>query len=185
MTNYTVNNLASGNHSWNVTCWDNAMNINTSETRNLTIMTTEEAISISLSPRLGQQVNWTILSLPVVDLSADGNNNELETSFWINVSTFGGTADIYVKANSDLIDSGGDILGLKNETYSYNLTNSSVPSSSKFSLTTNYTDNKIGDSLTDGSVVYLKFFLNAPSSQPAGDYNNTLLFKAVINGQAP
>ncbi len=37
MTNYTVNNVAVGNHWWNVTCWDDAMNTNISATFNLSI----------------------------------------------------------------------------------------------------------------------------------------------------
>jgi hypothetical protein len=36
-TNYTVSGLSGGLHHWNVTCWDNAGNINTSETRNFTV----------------------------------------------------------------------------------------------------------------------------------------------------
>ncbi|MDD5417160.1 MAG: hypothetical protein PHU12_04255, partial [Candidatus Aenigmarchaeota archaeon] len=36
-TNYTVNNIANGNHLWNVSCWDDAMNMNTSATFNFSI----------------------------------------------------------------------------------------------------------------------------------------------------
>jgi len=37
MMNYTVNNLAVGDYLWNVTCWDDALNVNTSTTWNLSI----------------------------------------------------------------------------------------------------------------------------------------------------
>ncbi|MFH0869533.1 MAG: DUF2341 domain-containing protein [archaeon] len=42
-TNVTVSGLTEGAHSWNVTCWDNASNTNTSETR---------SFSTFISPRL-------------------------------------------------------------------------------------------------------------------------------------
>lgn len=145
----------------------------------------EVAISISLSPILSQQINWNLASLPVYNQSADGNNDGSEgvTDYYVNISVIGGTADLYLKANGDLITPGLDVLGLGNETFSFNSTNSSVPSAQKFALTTNYY--KIGDNLNDKDVVYLKFFLNAPSGQAAGTYNNSLLIKAVANGQSP
>jgi hypothetical protein len=178
-------NLSYGTHRFTGYAVDIAGNKNQTETRNFTILTTEEAISISLSPRLGQQINWSFTSLPLVNESAEGNNNTGVTLYFVNISVEGTTADLYVKASGDLMTQSLDALGLGNETYSFNLTNSSVPSQQKFSLTTNYSNNKIGDSLATGNAVYLKFFLNAPSAQPAGTYNNTLTFKAVQHGQTP
>ncbi|MFH1850207.1 MAG: Ig-like domain-containing protein [archaeon] len=35
--NWTVNNLMNGSHQWNVTCWDDLININTSQTRSFAI----------------------------------------------------------------------------------------------------------------------------------------------------
>lgn len=143
------------------------------------------AISIDFSPQLSQQTSWNIVSLPMFNQSADGNNGDGATNYYINISATGGTADLYVKASGDLMTSGNDVLGLGNETYSNSSSDSSVPSSQKSSLTTNYADNLIGDSLNDGDVIYLKFFLSAPSAQSSGNYNNTLLFKAVPHGQTP
>jgi len=171
-------------YTWQVRCTDIFGNIGDSEVRNIFI-NVENAISISFSENLSQQIRWNLESLPAINLSALGNNDEGVTSFWINISTLGGGADIYVKANSDLISTGGDILGLENETYSYSSTNPLVPSLNKSSITTNYIDNKIGNNLGNSSVIYLKFFLNAPPNQPAGIYNNTLTFKAVPTGQSP
>ena len=37
MTNYTVNDIAVGDHEWNVTCWDDALNINTSASYNFSV----------------------------------------------------------------------------------------------------------------------------------------------------
>jgi len=157
---------------------------NITESWNVTIIQ-PIAIAIDLSDKLTSQINWTLLSLPVYNQSAEGNNGTEVSEYYVNISVTGGTADLYVKANDNLMTSGGDVLLLGNETYSYNSTNSSVPSIDKYPLTTNYIDNKIGDSLTDGIVVYLKFFLNAPSNQAPGDYNNTLYFKAVSHGASP
>jgi len=53
-------------------------------------------------------------------------------------------------------------------------------------MTTNYSNHKIGSALASGNtVVYLRFFLNAPLGQTAGTYNNTLSFTAVQTGQSP
>ena len=76
-------------------------------------------------------------------------------------------------------------MGLGYETCSFNYTNASVPALSKSSLTTNFADNKIGDGIGNNEVVYLKFFLSAPSGQAAGTYNNSPTFKAVSHGQSP
>jgi len=159
---------------------------NITSTWNVTIVEASEiSIAIDLSDMLTQQINWTLASLPVFNQSAEGNNGEGASEYYVNVSVTGGTADLYMKANDDLRTSGADVLDLGNETYSYNSTNSSVPGETKTSLTKNFADNKIGDSLTGDVVVYLKFFLSAPAGQAAGSYNNTLFFKAVEHGLSP
>ncbi len=48
-TNYTVSGFSDGTHYWNITCWDDANNINTSETRSFTVDTTPPSFT-SLSP---------------------------------------------------------------------------------------------------------------------------------------
>ena len=64
-TNYTIPGFANGLHFWNVTCWDDSGNANTSETRNFTIDTTVPAVGLN-SPRNGFftennsiNFNWT------------------------------------------------------------------------------------------------------------------------------
>ncbi|MBI3623719.1 hypothetical protein HY212_06610 [Candidatus Pacearchaeota archaeon] len=153
---------------------------------NSTTISSDFSVAIDLSPLLGQQINWTLASLPAFNQSALSNNGTGISQYWVNVSVTGGNADLYMKANDNLTTPGGDILSLGNETYSYNSSNSSVPSDFKTSLTTNYSNHKIGDTLPAGNtLVYLKFFLSAPSGQPAGVYNNSLLFEVVQAGQAP
>ncbi len=144
-----------------------------------------KSYSISMSENLTAQIRWNITTLPFYNSSAGGNNGTGITSYWINVSARGTSVDVYVKASGDLETGDGDVLGLGNETFSFSTTDNLVPSSEKHTLTTDYTDNKIGDGLVNGSVIYLKFFLDAPSAQAAGFYNNSLLFKAVVNGESP
>jgi len=49
-TNKTVKGLGIGDHLWNVTCWDNAFNINTSETRNFTIRDLPPVVNLTSPP---------------------------------------------------------------------------------------------------------------------------------------
>jgi hypothetical protein len=158
---------------------------NVTETWNVSIIEGATSYAIELSSALAEQINWSLASLPVYNQSSDGNNGTGITEYFVNVSTEGGTVDLYVKANDNLMTQGLDVIGLGNETYSFNSTNSSVPADIKYSLTTNYSDNKIGTSLSNGAVVYLKFFLSAPPGQAAGTYNNSLMFKVVSSGQNP
>jgi len=170
--------LDDGIYYYNATAYDYAGNFNSTETRNITIQTSN-SISIYLSPNLSSQIVWQLEYVPATNISALGNGqyDSNSTSYYVNISVLYGTADLYMKANANLSTAGGDILGLGNETYSYNITNSSVPSGTKIPLSTDY--QKIGDALTDKSTVYLKFYLSAPSRQPAGTYNNTVSILAM------
>ena len=60
-----------------------------------------------------------------------------------------------------------------------------LTSNNKDILTKNYIDNLVASNIPSGTTVYFKFFLNAPTQQPAGTYNNTVSFKAVPSGQLP
>jgi len=178
--------LSVGTHKFTGHAVDLVGNRNSTAERSVTIEG-NVSISISLSTNLSTSISWDIQALPAINQSAGGNNDDNTniTTYFINISAQETNVDLYIQANSDLLSSGGDIIGLGNETYSYNTTNSSVPSLSKFSITTNYADNKIGNNLPDGSSIYLKFFLSAPSGQAAASYNNSLSFKAVEFGQSP
>jgi hypothetical protein len=144
----------------------------------------QSALALALSTTLANGIDWNITSLPVNNYSAIGNNGSGITQYYAVVEAIGINADLYVKASGNLISSNNSIL-LANEKLSYNVTNSTVPSNVKKSLTTNYTDNKIGNNITNGTKSWLKFFLNVSSGQPAGYYNNTLMFKVVQTGYAP
>ncbi len=175
--------LLDGMYFWHVITNDS---FNTAGSDTFTFqINTSKSISISLSPTLANGVNWTILSLPVENLSAEGNNDLEVTEYNIAISATRTTVDIYMKADDDLKTSSGDILGLSNETYSVSIVDPTVPSDIKTSITENFIDNKIGSDLGDQSIIYLKFFVNAPASQPAGEYSNNVFIAAVPNGSPP
>jgi len=178
---YEPNNLIPGNHNVTFWCNDTSGNWGMNFT-NFTVLD-EAAIAIQLSPSLDWSVNWSLTTIPVDDENATGNNGPNATDYYINISVITVTADLYVKADGNLTNDALDIIILGNETYGFNTTNSSVPNPSKVTMDTSYV--KIGDSLTDGSVVYIKFYLDAPASQPAGKYTNNLYFKAVSHGATP
>jgi hypothetical protein len=173
--------LGPGPHHLTYYCNDTSDNWGTNST-NFTIENSA-AISILLSDNLTNGVRWNVVSLPVNYLGAIGNNFNNATSYYINVSATNTLVDLYVKASGDLTDSALDTLGLGNETYSVNTTDPTVSGSPKITMSTNYT--LIGNGLGGKSVVYMKFYLDAPSSQPAGVYTNNLSFVAVRHGQAP
>ncbi len=141
-------------------------------------------VAVSLSSSLANGINWTINSLPIYNLSANGNNLDGITSYDIQVQSTGGNIDLYIKADSDLT-SGIDVIGLGNETFSFNLTNNTVPSINKRFLTKNYTDNLVVSNIPSNTTIYFKFFLNAPAQQAPGTYQNNVSFKAVAFGQLP
>ena len=173
--------LTTGTHNVTFYCNDTINNWGTNST-NFTILD-EAAISISLSPNLAWNVNWTLLTLPADDLDATGNNGTGPTTYYVNLSVTSTTADLYVRADGDLLTGDLDVLGLGNETFVVNSTNSSVPDLSRLTMSTSYT--LIGENLANESVVYMKFYLDAPTGQAAGEYLNNLNFKAVSNGQTP
>lgn len=142
----------------------------------------EAAIAISLSDNLTDAIRWNVVTLPANDLDALGNNFNGTTDYYINVSATNTLVDIYVKADGDLFNVGGDSIGLGNETFAVNYTDSTVPGGANFTMGTNYT--LIGASIGDNSTIYMKFYLDAPVGQAAGQYFNQLNFKAVREGQS-
>lgn len=173
--------LGPGPHDLVYYCNDTSNNWGTNST-NFTI-DNSAAISILLSNNLTDGVRWNILALPANDLDALGNNGAGATLYYLNISATNTLVDLYVKADGNLITDTLDTLGLGNETYSVNTTDPTVSNSQVLTMTTNYS--LIGGSLGDGSVIYMKFYLDAPSSQAAGIYLNQLQFKAVRDGETP
>ncbi|MCK5477159.1 MAG: hypothetical protein KAI55_04525, partial [Candidatus Aenigmarchaeota archaeon] len=145
------------------------------------------SVAIGLSNPLAFGISWDIEDLPANNLSANGNNNVSVTQYNVSVVLTGSyTVDLYIQANDNLINpSNGILLGLGNETYCYNTTNSTVPGIACSVLDTEYAGNQIGSGLSNGDYVYLKFYLNVPATQSPGNYNNTVNIKGVQTGQSP
>lgn len=178
---WSAPSLGPGPHYLTYYCNDTADNWGSNST-NFTIENSA-AISILLSPNLTDGVRWNVQYLPVHYLDAIGNNLNGSTYYYINVSAINVTVDLYVKASGNLVDQALDTLGLGNETYAVNTTDPTVLNSPKKTMSTNYTI--IGSGMGDHSVLYMKFYLDAPSTQPAGVYTNNLSFVAVRHGQSP
>ncbi|OYT36702.1 hypothetical protein B6U91_00500 [Candidatus Pacearchaeota archaeon ex4484_71] len=140
--------------------------------------------SISFSENLSSGINFgEILNLPAVNVNATANyiSSNNGTGYYIAVSGDGNVnVDFCIKASGDLESVAGDVLGLGNESYSNSTyTNETLPPPIGLSLTTSFV--KSGENIpSDGTGVnYYRFWLDVPSGQPAGAYNNTVTFKAV------
>jgi len=128
------------------------------------------SLSMTFSNTFANVIHWNVTGLPATELDADGNNGVGITEYNISITATGCTADLEIRANSDLTF-GGNTIPLANEKYTYNRTNASVPVGTKISLTTSFVD--IDANLTT-QVTFFKFFLDVPNEQPTGTYNNTL-----------
>ncbi|MFA5142452.1 MAG: LamG domain-containing protein [Candidatus Woesearchaeota archaeon] len=144
-----------------------------------------QSVSASLSSNLsGAGVVWTVNSVPQSYLNADANNGILVTNYNVTISASGTTADLYIRADGNLTYA-TNYIDLNNEMVSFSISNSTVSNASKKSLTTAYINNPIGLNLADGTIVYLKFYLNVSASQGPGTYRNNITFKVVPNGYTP
>ena len=133
-------------------------------------------IDISPSPELAAGVFFYVSKLPAVNLSANGNNGLGVTSYWINVSS-NRFINVFMRANGDLVSTGGNIT-LQNEKISYSLVDPAVTVVHKNNLTTQYADTVLASNITGNRTIYLKFYINMPSGQPAGLYANDISLSA-------
>ena len=172
--------LGPGPHIVQFYCNDTSNNWGYNET-NFSI-DNSAAIAISFSNNLSQYIKWDVVNLPAVNLDALGNNLNGTTSYYINISAINTLVDLYVKANGDLTDAALDTIGLGNETYKVSLNDPTLlTNSTNYTMSTNYT--KIVSGVGGNKTLYMKFYLDAPSSQAAGEYLNQLSFKAVRKNQ--
>lgn len=144
----------------------------------------QKSLSISFSDSLYSGIEFGEVNfLPAYDVNAIGNYNitDNSTNYYVLVSEDGNVAvDLCVMANSGLISSVGDEIGVGNETYSVNLnfSNYSLPSlSSEIPFSLDYV--RAGDTIPIGNKLFFRFFLDVPAGQPAGSYNNSIFFKGV------
>ncbi len=158
-----------------------------STTSNVTITT---YFSIAMSENLSDGIQFgNVSSLPATNVNATHNYDGVETvspspgtSMWMNVSSDSNTnVDFCINADA-LNTSGGDEIGLGNETFSNSTdTNSTLPAlGDEASITLSYAD--AGYNITIGGNNYYRFWLDVPAGTPAGTYNNTVSFKGITTG---
>ena len=151
---------------------------------NVSIM---KSLAISFSSSLANGIYFGKVNfLPANNVSAVENYNGSfnSTNYYVLVSSDGNVpVDLCLKANSGMISSNGDIIGVKNESYSTKVgsSNLTVPSlTNETSFTLNYT--KSGGTIPTGNYSFLRFWLDIPAAQAAGEYNNSIFFKGVEAG---
>lgn len=143
-------------------------------------------LAIQMSANLGEGILFgTVEELPAVDLNASHNYDGADSAstMYIEVSSDSNSnVDFCIKANNDLMNPDSDILGVSNQTYANSTTTSASvpPLANQIPLTKSYV--KSGIDVDKGTNLYYRFWLDIPSAQPVGTYNNTILFKGVVAG---
>ena len=144
-------------------------------------------LAISFGTNLAQGIQFgTVSFLPATNINATHNYDGASTgtTYTIDVSTDSNSqVDFCIKANAGLTSAALDVIGLGNETYSaLNLTDSTHPLlSNKTAMTTSYVKS-YASSIVPGNSSYWRFWLDIPSAQPSGDYNNSVSFEGVTSG---
>lgn len=146
-------------------------------------VTISQYFSISLSGNLSNGIDFgTQNSTVATDVNATQNfNASLNTSYFIAVSSDSNTdVNFSISGDGPLNTTGGDEIGLGNETYAFstganNVTNPSI--SGETSLTTSPV--AAGGDIAPGFNVYYRFWLDIPSGTPVGTYNNTINFNGA------
>jgi hypothetical protein len=146
-----------------------------------------KSIAISFSTDLaGGIVFNNVHVLPSYNVSAIHNydNQNNGSNYYVYVSPDSNSQiDLCVKADRGLTNSGGDVIGIGNETYSssVNFSNMTIPQlSNETSITLNYTGYESG--VSPGEQNFLRFWLDVPPAQASGTYNNSVYLKAVVSG---
>ena len=147
-------------------------------------VTISKYLSIDLSTNLSEGILFGSKSPNTQNNNATHNDDGASSgsSMYVNVSADSNTAvDFCIKSNDDLKTSGADIIGIANETYANNVTETNDTSpylADEVSLNkTNYIE--AGTNISIGNQSYFRFWLDIPSGQASGDYNNTITFKGI------
>ncbi|MBI2584195.1 MAG: hypothetical protein HYW25_05990 [Candidatus Aenigmarchaeota archaeon] len=182
--NYTITGFASATQSTN------------------TNVTIAAAISIALSTNLSKGIEFgTITLLPANQTNATANYANTTGGGGpgdLNITLYNVTlssdstenADFCVRANGDMCTSAcSSRIGIANITWAANTTNNLThPPTGVFralfgrSMATGFDKGDIN--LAPGGVTHYRFWLNVSGAQAAGDYNNTVDFRAVSTGDA-
>lgn len=145
----------------------------------------QKYLAISFSDNLSQGIDFgDVEVLPTENQSAIANGNSSGTEYYIIVSPDSNTpVDFCVMSNGDLSNGVGDVIALGNESYAVDSTTDAlVPAlADEVPFTSTYV--KSISAIAAGSNAYYRFWLDIPAAQPSGDYDNTVAFKGVTNGQ--
>jgi uncharacterized delta-60 repeat protein len=105
MVNYTVSGLSLGDHFWNVTCWDDAMNTNISLTYNVSLYSSNQAPSdptVTINSTDG--TNRTLQDLNCFATISDPNDDKLNVTIRWYVD---GSLNLTVDYNNSYDSTGG------------------------------------------------------------------------------
>jgi len=138
-------------------------------------VTVSAYISISLSTPLASGVQFGQLNPGTSD-----NPSTTCQNYACNITVSSDTnvnVDIVLKANAPLTRQGGTET-IPNSGYTWNSTDgTTMPSLPGYELSTSYDyTNKVGSNLAPGELRTWQAWLDIPSGQIAGNYNNTLYF---------
>lgn len=153
-----------------------------------TDVTVMKSLAVSFSSELqGGIIFEDVHILPSENVNAtkdySGENNS--TEYYVYLSSDGNSnANFCIKAENDLFNSGGDFIGVRNESFSFsNFSNLSFPDlGNETSLTLNYSP--FASSVFPGETEYLRFWLDVPLGQAPGVYNNTIFLKVVLDDES-
>lgn len=151
---------------------------------NVSIM---KSLAVSFSSDLASGIYFgNVNFLPAVNVNASENYNGSlnSTLYFVEVSLDGNTAiDLCLRAGSDMVSAGADILRYSNETYSsfVGSSNETVPDVSLENMMS-LTPTLVESSVPLGERIYLRFWLDVPVGQASGVYNNSIYFNGVSEG---
>ena len=146
-------------------------------------VTISQYYAISMSNNLSAGIGFgTKDSTSQTDINATANylySNESE--YYMQVSSDSNTAvDFTIYADGPMNTSGGDEIGVGNESFYYVKTTTSISApdvSNEISLTTS--PQAAGTEVAIGDNVYYRFWLDIPAGTPVGEYNNTISVEGV------
>ena len=146
-----------------------------------------KSLAVSFSSDLADGIHFgNVNFLPATNVNASENyNGSLNaTLYFVEVSSDGNTpVDLCLRAGSDLVSTGADRLGYNNESYSsfVGISNETSPDVS-FENPMSLVSTLVESSVPLGERIYLRFWLDVPSGQASGSYNNSIYFNGIGEG---
>ncbi len=146
-------------------------------------VTVSAYVSISLSTNMSS-IEFGNVNPNTNDNPADHNSDGAGggTSYWVTIGADSNVnADLCIRDNWALNTSGGDVIGNGNYTWD-NDTVSTNPALPGTAMSTTLTS--AGNNIAPGSQHYYRFWLDIPSGQAAGTYNNSVIIEGRTTGTA-